>query len=83
MAENHYARTFFFVLLSVHKGFLYFQRTIVQYLKEINNAQETAAQLAEEEKEVKKRVASGKFRQKGIQELKMRQLKQKQQNVEV
>lgn len=55
----------------------------MQYLKEINNAQETAAQLAEEEKEVKKRVASGKFQQKGVQELKIRQLKQEQRNVKM
>lgn len=45
--------------------------TIVKYLKEINNAQEMAAQVAQENEELKKRVASGKFKQKGIQELQL------------
>ncbi|KAL3190879.1 hypothetical protein MRX96_019128 [Rhipicephalus microplus] len=47
--------------------------TIVKYLKEINEARETTAHMAQENEEIKQRVASGKFKEKGILELKIHQ----------
>ncbi|KAH7979408.1 hypothetical protein HPB49_009352 [Dermacentor silvarum] len=63
-------------------SFAGFLTTIVKYLKEINDAQEANVRVAQEEEEVKKRVASGKFRQKGIHELKIRQPNQTTQSAE-
>uniref|UniRef100_A0A224Z1U4 Large ribosomal subunit protein mL52 n=1 Tax=Rhipicephalus zambeziensis TaxID=60191 RepID=A0A224Z1U4_9ACAR len=56
--------------------------TIVKYLKEINEAQETTVHVAQEEEEIKKRVASGKFKQKGISELKIHQPTQAKKTAE-
>ncbi|XP_050046197.1 large ribosomal subunit protein mL52 [Dermacentor andersoni] len=56
--------------------------TIVRYLKEIKDAQEANVRVAQEEEEIKKRVASGKFRQKGIDELKVHQPNRTKQSAE-